>query len=116
VFWFGLTASVVCGGFQLVTSEFHALRWDNLWILVGMGVGGSLAQLTMTRAYRTGNTLVVGALSYSTIVFAALYTLLIWHDPLEPAAWVGIGIIVASGLLAMRVEKKEQVEEAGFDA
>jgi hypothetical protein len=28
---------------------------------------------------------------------------------------VGMAVIIASGLLAMRVEKKEQVEEAGFD-
>ena len=69
----------------------------------------------MTRAYRTGNTLVVGAFSYSTIVFASLATLVLWDDRLTVVEWSGMGVIVVSGLLAMRVEKKEQIEEAGFE-
>jgi drug/metabolite transporter (DMT)-like permease len=70
----------------------------------------------MTRAYRTGNTLVVGSLSYSTIVFAAIATVVLWDEVPTALAWVGMALIVASGLLALRLEKKEQVEEAGFEA
>ena len=69
----------------------------------------------MTRAYRTGNTLVVGAYSYSTIVFAVAFGIVLWNDRLSPLEWGGIVVIVASGLVAMRVEKKEQIEEAGFE-
>ena len=70
----------------------------------------------MTRAYRTGNTLVVGALSYSTILFATGFTLVLWHERLRTLEWLGIGVIVASGIIAMRSEKKEQIEEAGFES
>jgi hypothetical protein len=69
----------------------------------------------MTRAYRTGNTLIVGSYSYSTIVIGMAYGMILWHDVLSPLEWAGIAVIVASGLVAMRVEKKEQVEEAGFE-
>ena len=69
----------------------------------------------MTRAYRTGNTLVVGSYSYSTIVIGMAYGMILWSDRLTPLEWGGIAVIVASGILAMRVEKKEQVEEAGFE-
>jgi len=79
-------------------------------------VCGVLAQLAMTRAYRTGNTLVVGSLSYSTPVFGAGLAYLVWGERLAPFEWIGIAIIIASGLLALRVEKKEQVEEAGFES
>jgi drug/metabolite transporter (DMT)-like permease len=115
VFWFGLVATGVCAGWQVTTSTFHPVRWDNAWMLAAIGACGTAAQLAMTRAYRTGNTLVVGALSYSTIVFAVLFTILVWNDRLTPLEWAGIAVIVASGLMAMRVEKKEQVEEAGFE-
>jgi drug/metabolite transporter (DMT)-like permease len=116
VCWFGLVASVICAGWQLGTSTFHPVRWDNAWTLVGVAVCGTLAQLAMTRAYRTGHTIVVGALSYSTIVFATGATLLLWHERLQPLEWLGMAVIILSGIIAMRVEKKEEVEEAGFES
>jgi drug/metabolite transporter (DMT)-like permease len=116
VFWFGLVASILCAGWQLATSTFHPIRWDNVWIIAGIGLCGTLAQLAMTRAYRTGNTLVVGSLSYSTLVFGAVATYLVWGERLAPLEWLGMAVIIASGVMAMRVEKKEQVEEAGFES
>ncbi len=116
VFWFTVIGSLLCAGWQLSTSTFHAVRLDNVWIVVGIGFCGTAAQLAMTRAYRTGNTLVCGALSYSTLVFGAVATFIVWNERLAPLEWVGMGIIIASGILAMRVEKKEQVEEAGFES
>jgi drug/metabolite transporter (DMT)-like permease len=115
VFWFGAVATAICATWQLTTDTFHAVRADNWWILAGIGLCGTLGQLAMTRAYRTGNTLVVGSFSYSTIVFASLATLAIWQDPLTALEWGGMAVIVLSGLLAMRQEKKEQIEEAGFE-
>jgi drug/metabolite transporter (DMT)-like permease len=116
VFWFTVIGSLICAAWQLATSSFHPVRWDNLWIVIGIGFCGAMAQLAMTRAYRTGNTLVVGALSYSTLVFGAVATFLLWNEKLTPLEWAGMTVIIASGLLAMRVEKKEQVEEAGFES
>ncbi len=115
VFWFGLVATAVCAVWQLTTSTFHAVRWDNAWILVGLGVCGTTAQVAMTRAYRTGNTLVVGSYSYSTIVFGMLFGILIWGEALTVLEWAGIAVIVTAGVMAMQVEKKEQIEEAGFE-
>lgn len=116
VFWFGVTATIGCGAWQFATASFHRIAWDNAWILVGMGVSATFAQLSMTRAYRLGNTLVVGAFSYSTLVFGAVATYVVWQQSLSPAEWAGMAVIIASGLMAMRVEKQEQVEEAGFES
>lgn len=112
LFWFGLFGTVGCAAWQAAFSTFHPVRWDNVWILAGIGVLGTLAQLAMTRAYRTGNTLVVGSLSYSTIVFSTLFMVTIWDDRLSPLGWAGIVVIVASGLLALRVEGRKPVKEA----
>ena len=116
VFWFGLVASIMCAAWQGTTGTFHAVTLDNVGILLGIGLSGTLAQLAMTRAYRTGNTLVVGALSYSTLVFGALATWLVWKERVVPLEWAGMLVIVASGIMAMRAERKEQVEEAGFES
>jgi S-adenosylmethionine uptake transporter len=116
LFWFGFFGTVGCAAWQFAFSTFHAVRWDNAWMLAGIGVLGTAAQLAMTRAYRTGNTLVVGSLSYSTIVFSTLFMVTIWDDKLSFAGWAGIVAIVASGLIALRVERKEHVEEAGFES
>jgi len=116
IFWFGAVATAVCALWQLTTSTFHVITWANLWIIAGIGICGTAAQLAMTRAYRTGNTLVVGSLSYSTIVFATAFTFLFWDERLTALEWAGMAVIIASGVLAMRVEKKEQVEEAGFES
>jgi len=116
VFWFAVVASILCAAWQLATSSFHPVRWSNLWIIAGIGIAGTLAQLAMTRAYRTGNTLVVGSLSYSTLVFGAIFTFLVWGERLAPFEWLGMAVIIASGIAAMRVENKEQIEEAGFES
>jgi drug/metabolite transporter (DMT)-like permease len=116
VFWFGGVASIMCAAWQGTTGTFHAVTLDNVGILLGIGLSGTLAQLAMTRAYRTGHTLVVGALSYSTLVFGALATWVVWKERVAPLEWAGMLVIVASGIMAMRAERKEQVEEAGFES
>ena len=84
----------------------HALpvghEFDGYRILRILGVGGfgALAQLAMTRAYKRGSTLVSASLAYSTVIFASLFGVLLWDEVLPLTAWLAIGLIVASGLLA----------------
>jgi len=80
--------------------QFHALSWQTLPILLGLGATATLAQLAMTRAYRTGKTLVVGSLAYSTVIFASLFGILLWDEWLSLLSWIGIGLIVTSGALS----------------
>jgi drug/metabolite transporter (DMT)-like permease len=116
LFWFAIVASIMCAGWQAATGTFHAITLANVWMLLALGLCGTLAQLAMTRAYRTGNTLVVGAFSYSAVLFATLFTVVIWQERIGWLELAGMAVIVASGVMAMRVEKKEQVEEAGFES
>jgi drug/metabolite transporter (DMT)-like permease len=116
LFWFAIVASIMCAGWQAATGAFHQVTMANVWMLLGLGLCGTLAQLAMTRAYRTGNTLVVGAFSYSAVLFATLFTVILWNERISWLEGAGMLVIVASGVMAMRVEKKEQVEEAGFES
>ena len=54
----------------------------------------------MTRAYSQGATLVVANLQYSGIVFATAYSVLLFGDQIPPSGWLGIVLIIASGVAA----------------
>ncbi len=116
LFWFGLIGTLGCGAWQAGFSTFHPVRWDNVGFLAGIGILGTAAQLAMTRAYRTANTLVVGSLSYSTIVFSTLFMVAFWDDRLTLLGWSGIVVIVASGILALWAGKKTPVKEAHVES
>ncbi len=99
VFYFTLICTIGAGAWMLI-HQFHALSWRTLPILLGLGTTATLAQLAMTRAYRVGKTLVVGSLAYSTVIFASLFGILFWDEWLSPLSWLGIGLIVSSGVLS----------------
>ena len=116
LFYFAVIATFMSAGWQAATGTFHAVTLSNVWMLAGLGLCGTLAQLAMTRAYRTGRTLVVGAFSYSTVLYATIFTIVLFDGGIGWAEAAGMVVITASGVMAMRVEKKEQVEEAGFES
>ena len=72
-------------------------------LLIAIGASATLAQLAMTRAYRIGHTLAVSSLSYGTIAFASLFDWLFWHRALPLAAWLGMLLIIASGVVSLRL-------------
>jgi S-adenosylmethionine uptake transporter len=54
----------------------------------------------MTRAYSRGATLLVANLQYTGIIFAAIYSLLLFGDQLPLIGWAGMVLIVVSGVAA----------------
>lgn len=105
VFYFSLTASAGSGAWMLF-NEVHAITWQGFLILLGLGISATLAQLSMTHAYRVGKTLAVGSMAYSTIVFASLFGMLLWDETLTPSSWLGMAFIIASGVLSLRLSPK----------
>lgn len=100
VFYFSLTSAL--WGAALTTAE-GSWQWpqgSDLGLLLLVGLLASTAQLAMTRAYRLGNPLLTANLSYSGIVLSSLFGMLIWHDQLGWISWLGIAIILTSGILA----------------
>ncbi|MBK9160785.1 MAG: DMT family transporter [Nitrosomonadales bacterium] len=105
VFYFNLIATLVSGAWML-KDTLHPVVAGDLPLLIAIGASATFAQIAMTRAYRTGQTLVVGSLAYSTIVFSALFGVLLWHELLALSAWLGIALIIASGMLSLRLTPK----------
>lgn len=100
VFYFALI-STLGGAVWMASAGFAVPGAADLPLLLAMGATGTLGQLAMTRAYRVGNTLAVGALAYSTVGFAALYGVLIFGDRLPLEAWLGMLLIVIAGVVGV---------------
>ena len=69
-------------------------------LLISIGVTATIAQIAMTRAYRLGKMLVTANLQYSGIVFSSVWGILIWGDHIDVTGWMGIAIILVSGIAA----------------
>jgi drug/metabolite transporter (DMT)-like permease len=70
-----------------------------LWLLP-LGVLASAGQMCMTRGYSHGPTLVAANLHYAGIVFGALFSVAFFDDPLSLWTWVGVAVILLSGIWA----------------
>lgn len=99
VFYFTLISTLITGTWLALTT-FNPVTQQNIHLLIGIGITATLAQLAMTRAYRTGTTLVVSSLGYSTVLFACIWGILIWNEILSPIAWLGMALIIAGGALS----------------
>ena len=66
----------------------------------------------MTRAYGKGRTLVTAALSYSGIVFSSALGIVVFADVLPWPAWIGMGLIVTAGIIAVQLQPGAQKSAA----
>lgn len=100
VFYFSLVCTLGGGAWMLI-HHFNALELKDIPILAGLGTCATIAQLAMTRAYRTGNPLVVGSLAYSTVVLASVFGFLLWNETLSVDRWLAIILIISSGVISV---------------
>ncbi len=105
VFYFTLISTIITGTWLALT-QFSTITAHNLLLLIGVGLTATFAQLALTRAYRMGKTMVIGALAYSTVLFSGLWDVYFWEEVLPISAWVGMGLIVLGGILSIRVIPK----------
>lgn len=108
VFYLSATGTVAgfCGAFftsggigsEMVAWNGHSAR--GLLLLLAIGVTAAVAQIAMTRAYQHGKTLVTANLQYSGIIFSSIWGVLFWGDILNWLSWLGIIVIMGSGIFA----------------
>ena len=97
VFYFSLGTTVVGAVLMLVTG-MSPWVWPSMLWLLPVGVLAALGQLCMTKAYSRGATLVVANLQYSGIVFGALFGLMLFGEHIPLMGWLGMALIMASGI------------------
>ncbi|MGB4346949.1 MAG: DMT family transporter [Burkholderiaceae bacterium] len=97
----GLLSGVVDSLLQTGHAQIlHSLTLHELGLLLAIGLTATMAQIAMTRAYRLGAMLVTANLQYTGIVFSSIWGILIWGDHLSLSGWLGIAIILGSGVAA----------------
>ena len=122
VFYFTLFAAIV----GLLTWPLGATAPDTLgawavpdregWIvLVGIGLIGGTAQLTMTYAFKLVPVAVIAPFEYGAIVIGVAYGFAIWNEVPDPYVLVGAAIVIASGLYIFYREAKLRRSSLGAE-
>lgn len=109
VFWFVVLLSLGAG--LLAAPHWQPLQRCDLWIIIGVGLAGSIAQVALTEAFRRGEASLIAPFEYSALVWAVCLDLALWGVLPDTATWIGAGIIVASGLYLLRREKSHAEAE-----
>jgi len=103
VFYFAV-GTAVAGALGMVLMGVSPWNWQQALWLPPLGILASLGQLAMTKAYSMsenhGGTLMVANLQYSGIVFAALYSLILFGDNIPLMGWAGMALIIVSAVAA----------------
>ena len=107
VFYFSLAAAA-SGALVMLFTGISEWVWPQALLLLPIGILAALAQWCMTRAYNDGATMVAANLQYSGIVFSALFGLFLFGDQIPWIGWVGIVIIVLSGIAATSLSDRNK--------
>jgi drug/metabolite transporter (DMT)-like permease len=108
VFYFTLV-STIASGLWIGFTHHQKITINDIWILIPLGLSATIAQIAMTRAYRLGNTLTIGALSYLTIVFSSLISLMYFNETMRMEDIIGALMIILSGAIASNISLKSRV-------
>ena len=101
VFYFTLLSSI-CAGLLMLLEDTNSEIFQHWWLLLGLGVSATIAQLALTKAYRVGNTLKNAGLSYLTILFSSILGLIVFFETLDVLSLVGILLIIISGIVVSK--------------
>lgn len=103
VFYFSVLGALVSLLPMLMVWKFPT--YDEWWLLLAIGLFGSLGQLLLTRGYAVASTSTVGPFSYFSVVFASIYGYLFWAETLDWMFLAGAGLIAVAGMMAVRKQK-----------
>ncbi|OAM52824.1 hypothetical protein A7981_05130 [Methylovorus sp. MM2] len=101
VFYFTLVCTIG-GALWMLLHRFTPIDGLDALLLLSLGLVATIAQLALTRAYRTGHPLVVGSLAYTTVVLASLFGIVLWGETLSFDSWLAIGLIIISGIISVK--------------
>ncbi len=103
VFW--LMLILVLAGGALSWHEWVPIRAEHWWVIGGIGITGTLAQVALTEAFRRGEASLVAPLEYTALIWGVLLDLTLWDVLPDGMTWVGAAIIVVSGLYLIKRER-----------
>ena len=99
VFYFTFLSFALSG--LLLPFWWKPISWGNLGLLILLGFGAVLGQLMMTKAFALAPATTLGLLSYSSIIFAALFGAIWWQEIPTQQWYVGALVIVVAGSISV---------------
>ena len=102
VVWLMVLMAVGAGA--LAWPDWRPIRAEDAWLVLALGVAGSLGQYLITEAFRLGEASLLAPLEYTALVWGVLWDATLWGVLPDAATWLGAAIIVASGLYLVRRE------------
>ncbi|TZF90438.1 DMT family transporter [Lysobacter lacus] len=100
-----LMALMAFGAGVLAWPQWQAVRADDAWLILGIGIAGGLAQYALTEAFRLGEASLIAPLEYTALVWGVLLDVSLWGVLPDAVTWLGAAIIVGSGLYLLRRER-----------
>lgn len=104
VFWFSVTATVL----SLFTIPFGWVWPDPvaLWLMIGAGLIGGVAQIIVTSAYRFGAASMLAPFDYSSMIFAVVIGWAIFGELPTTVMLLGSTLVIAGGALIIWRERQ----------
>lgn len=81
----------------------------DLAVLVAVGLLGGVAQILMTTAFKHGDLALVAPLEYTAMIWATLFGYVFWNEIPGLNIWIGVAIVMASGLFILFREANLQL-------
>lgn len=86
--------------YQPMPMSHIALTW-------AMAICGYAGSVMIIEAYRMAPVIVVSPMQYSQIFWGALTSAFIFHEPVTPATWAGLAVIVGAGLYILNSSREK---------
>ncbi len=99
VFYFALFSSLISA--VPLLWAWQPLNNDQLILLCAAGLLAALAQIVMSRAYSLAPPGLIGPVAYLAIVFAGVFSLVLWNEIPDSTSILGAALIFSASLLAV---------------
>lgn len=99
IIFMSLAPFIQTNTFDFIISPFIAPTPKSYIFIFILGLSALIAQMFMTKAYQLNKAGIIGAISYSDIVFATIISLVVGYKVPDLLSYVGVGLIVFSGVL-----------------
>ncbi len=99
IIFMSLAPFIQTNTFDFIISPFIAPTPKSYIFIFILGLSALIAQMFMTKAYQLNKAGIIGAISYSDIVFATIISLVVGYKVPDLLSYVGVGFIVFSGVL-----------------